>query len=572
MNYKVSFDSLDNLNNNIRNQCAAWNEELGNIQAAVNEISGSSNISGAGADRIRDYFESVHGTIIAAMSEIMQAHSNNNLVYKQDYQTNIDTNLHAMIESDELNSIVAYMGTFRASTRGVEENVTTALNSVKDIFPLTLQQTDYVYGAQDAVKNFITTLDENICELEDRHYGADFPEVENAILALREFVNEQLLNPRSYKESFTVQRLAGSESLVKLYQQCKVLDDKQQENSAALDKAIDNENARVAALQQEYEEREEKMKVVKWVVTGVCIIGSIAAIAFTGGAATPLVVGAVSAVSGAVMSGANSVIDQYTASGDVSNTNWKDVGKNAAVGGVTGFVTGAVGAGVSGAVTSGLSQTAAGATLLNSSNAAVRIGTGAVIGSVSEVSSGVVSRGASTFIVTGDINAAADEAFNLENIAFDAVIGGVSGGINSAKSPMGKKMGIDDFDNDVMNSKPLNSPDPEKWIKNGGQVNVDGNGTWTYTSNDGVSVCYTNDYPDFKRAGLVKDNYTVENGFDTRNHSVDINQAKSATGKGGAGSGMTWHHNQDGSTLQLVPSKYHKMFTHRGGFSIAKGG
>ena len=39
------------------------------------------------------------------------------------------------------------------------------------------------------------------------------------------------------------------------------------------------------------EERQEKATIIKWIVTGVCIVGSIVAIAATGGAATPLVVG-----------------------------------------------------------------------------------------------------------------------------------------------------------------------------------------------------------------------------------------------------------------------------------------
>ncbi len=64
----------------------------------------------------------------------------------------------------------------------------------------------------------------------------------------------------------------------------------------------------------------------------------------------------------------------------------------------------------------------------------------------------------------------------------------------------------------------------------------------------------------------------IDDGFNTSNHSVDIKQAQSATGKGTKGSNMTWHHNEDGKTLQLVPREYHEQFRHRGGFSLAKGG
>lgn len=576
MYYKVCFDNLYALNCDIRNQSGAWNEELNAVQSAVARICASANISGAGADSIKQYFENVHGSIITAMSYIIQSHCNNNWIYWSDYQSNIDSDAHAMIESFDLHTIAGNLQDCRIRTEAVEDNVVNALNRVKDLVPLTLQGTDYVYETQNAVKNFVDTLDREICELEDRHCEEDFKDIEAAIASLKQFISEQAAHSRNYKESFTTVQLSGSESLKQLYEQCVRIEEAQQEKADLLLKAIENDNERVAVLQKEYEDqqkRAEQMKYVKWAVTGLCIIGSVVAIAATGGAATPLVVGAVSAASGAVSAGVSTVADQYTANGNLKDTNWASVGKSAALGGATGFVTGAIGAGVSGAVTAGLSQTAVGATLLNSSNAFIRVGTGAVIGSASEVSSGIVSRGAATYFTTGNIDTAVDEAFNLENIVFDATVGGVGGGINAAKNPMGKEIKIDDLDNaDLIESKPLNSPDPEKWINSGGKINVDGNGTWTYTSSDGVNACYTDGYPDFDRAGLVKDTYTVEDGFDTKNHTVDINKAKSATREGTSGSGMTWHHNQDGSTLELVPTKYHKLFTHRGGFSIAKGG
>ena len=40
---------------------------------------------------------------------------------------------------------------------------------------------------------------------------------------------------------------------------------------------------------------------------------------------------------------------------------------------------------------------------------------------------------------------------------------------------------------------------------------------------------------------------------------------------GDAGIGNTWHHHQDGKTLQAVDRAMHRQFTHRGGISIMKG-
>ncbi|WP_301560461.1 hypothetical protein [Staphylococcus epidermidis] len=50
--------------------------------------------------------------------------------------------------------------------------------------------------------------------------------------------------------------------------------------------------------------------------------------------------------------------------------------------------------------------------------------------------------------------------------------------------------------------KPKNSPN--KWLKKGGEIKVDENGTWIYTNKDGIKVAFRNGYPDFKGAGLVE--------------------------------------------------------------------
>ena len=50
--------------------------------------------------------------------------------------------------------------------------------------------------------------------------------------------------------------------------------------------------------------------------------------------------------------------------------------------------------------------------------------------------------------------------------------------------------------------KPKNSPN--KWLKKGGEIKVDENGTWIYTNKDDIKVAYRNGYPDFKGAGLVE--------------------------------------------------------------------
>lgn len=216
------------------------------------------------------------------------------------------------------------------------------------------------------------------------------------------------------------------------------------------------------------------------------------------------------------MAGANNLADQYVQHGSLiensDKINWGEFGKDVVVGGVSGFVTGYVGASIGGFLTNILSRTRIGSTLLNSATRITRFGTGTVIGSVSEVGSGIVSRGVVSFVTSnGDANAAMDAAFDLNQIAFDATIGGVTGGYRAAKSPIGRKITIDDLNKELLQTKPKYSPAPKRWLEEvGGEIYVDANGTWTYQALDGVHVCYNNGHPNFQRAGLGEKKQTLE--------------------------------------------------------------
>ena len=342
-------------------------------------------------------------------------------------------------------------------------------------------------------------------------------------------------------------------------------------------------NAVQDAMQREAEEqarREEEAKWAKIGLTGLVIVGGIVASVFTGGAAAPIVIGA---VSGMVMAGGNTAIDQYAEHGwDTGSWDYAEIGKDAFVGGVTGAATAWIGGNLTKGVTNLASNTQIGSTLLNSSSAYVRVGTGAVIGSASEVVSGVGSRGTGTFIATmietdGDIGKslsdAKDAALDGGQMVKDAVFGGVRGGADALTAPVGEKITQDNKDElkKYADTKPERNPDMDKWLENGGEIYVDANGKYTFVAADGRKCVYENGAPDFGREGyVIREHHT--NGFDTSDHSADIREAQKATGMGTKGSGETWHHSTDGKTLELVPRDIHELFRHTGGFALAKRG
>src|SRR5699024_2796851 len=127
-------------------------------------------------------------------------------------------------------------------------------------------------------------------------------------------------------------------------------------------------------------------------------------------------------------------------------------------------------------------------------------------------------------------------------------------------------------------TKPKHSPNPDKWIDKGGKIDVDNQGTWTYTNKIGQSVSYSNGIPDF-----TEYMHPVVNPVNIKVNKPEIRPADNMLANESAGldknsnppvpsldsppTGYTWHHHEDGTTMILVDRSVHTQFTHRGGIS-----
>lgn len=114
-------------------------------------------------------------------------------------------------------------------------------------------------------------------------------------------------------------------------------------------------------------------------------------------------------------------------------------------------------------------------------------------------------------------------------------------------------------------NKPKNSRKIEDWYEAGGTISIDENNTWTYHDWEGNSVTYVNGFADFLGAGLV-DDYVDLGKFVKRDYDFAEAKRRGHT----KATTNTWHHSEDGHTLQSVNTLLHQRFTHRGGISLLK--
>ncbi|WP_430535385.1 T7SS effector LXG polymorphic toxin [Listeria rocourtiae] len=145
-----------------------------------------------------------------------------------------------------------------------------------------------------------------------------------------------------------------------------------------------------------------------------------------------------------------------------------------------------------------------------------------------------------------------------------------------------KDLEIKNISKKIMATKPMNSPVPEKWIKKGGSISIDSKGTWSYTNKNGQTVRYPNGYPDFKDYRHPDVEPVTIKVASPKNPQADF-RAANLEAKLDKNSqppvpelskppiGYTWHHHEDGMTMELVEAKIHKDFRHIGGQSAVNG-
>lgn len=115
-------------------------------------------------------------------------------------------------------------------------------------------------------------------------------------------------------------------------------------------------------------------------------------------------------------------------------------------------------------------------------------------------------------------------------------------------------------------------PNTKKWMDDGGSIEQKADGTTIYTRSDGVAVTYDKEgYPDFTpyRHPTVKD-VQIEFTRDQKKDNKAADKAAGITEKMRTDEKYTWHHHEDGKTMQLIKRDVHEDFFHTGGMARAR--
>lgn len=579
MSYHIKYSSKDQFHSMVSQKFGSWHPQLEQVQQRLNAISALDGFQGEAADAIKAYFSEVHGFLLMLLMQTITDFNIKLGIYSLGYYDNIDEHRSAILPHAAFPHIQGLVTADQSYLYDEGSRISGTLSSISDILPLSNPSQRNLLDAMDDLKSQLSALNVSIEAYESTHCAEASGPLAGLIATLYSAISSYAHGDHSIT-GYTSGDYASNPAMLELFEKACESIAYTESHTDILLQAIENENERIAALQAEYEARQQKAQTAKWIAAGVCIVGSIAALAIivgTGGAATPLVVGTVSAVSGAVMAGTNNLADQYVEKGTLKDADWLSFGKDVLVAGIAGFATGFISAGLGSAISSGLSKLSVGKTLLNSTSGLTRIGTHAVIGSVSEVGSGIAARGAATLIATGfDVKEAFSEALDPGDILLDAALGGANGAFDQTVSVKKAQDAADaaaaDYNlrYDPLEAGEANGLEGLKPTKNHGVDFKDSDYILRTESGEPFEV-------KIKATGNRQKDYALAEQAIKEKYGVDMDLASMRTKDGT----HVWHHMDDynaftnETTMQFIDKKAHVAIENHTGsakqYSVANG-
>lgn len=244
----VDSEELDYVYYELSSNANEWSENIADILTAITNFVNSDSLTGKGAKAIKDYFENVHSTIVQALTLLLQTHSQNMLMYKVDYQNNIDSHVTAYIPCSELDEIKDIFNRQYQNSLSVEESIGSAISKVSFLIDTPAPKLNNIEKLYSQINTDLQTLYDDISDLENRHLKADFVETKELTDSLTSLINEYLSKDKTVKNSFDVGVMKSSAAYKALETAKKAVVSKQLKRSNELNAAYECELARMKLL------------------------------------------------------------------------------------------------------------------------------------------------------------------------------------------------------------------------------------------------------------------------------------------------------------------------------------
>ena len=591
MGYKIQFEDITNVQRELSNSIAIWNNSINNLLKAIKNFSEDSSLKGETMDSIKVYLCEVHGTLLVSMQNLLQDYAYSFLLYKDGYYS-IDSDSKAKLSEETFVNLRKELSDSRNNFANQIDLLISTKNKVSDLISYSGNSHDTMISNYNFLISGLDTLNNRIIAYEKLHQSQDLKLFKELLVSTRNFMENYSNKARdisSYQSGDLAKIDFAKELAVAFENSNRYLSNRRD--------IIEEAQKRDKVRWEEILAKERRNRGIKnLIVGGLTLLVGTGAIIATGGSGTPLVIAF-----------AGKVFGTGTVAYSVSNLT--EAGQDTIYGSLGDNETRAI---------NPIRDT------IFLGNNKLYHGTGHFFTIGSSI---LIPIGKTNSIIKGSCQFLAGSAgawvggkvgyyglkglgFSEENAKIGQFIASMLGAYAGSKIVSGftlnskaieKPVEVKDYnsweqmklDNPrsvtkfVKNNKPLGSPDIKKWFKKGGSIKIEtyknGDQVWIYTNAKGTSVPYVpkiikgklRKVIEFPEEFMYKGNKklaTVNIGKFTGNRALDRELAIEILKKRGIKNidGYVLHHTADDGVLQLIERNIHSDFPHYGGYYYFK--
>ena len=285
MEYKIHFEDITNVQRELSNSIAIWNNSINNLLKAIKNFSDDSSLKGETMDSIKVYLYEVHGTLLVSMQNLIQDYAYSFLLYKDGYY-NIDSDSKAKLPEQTFVDLSRELSYSRNNFANQIDLLISTKNKVSDLISYSGNSHDTTISNYNFLISGLDTLNSRIIVYEKLHQSQDLKLFKELLVSTRNFMENYSNKARDIS---TYQ--SGDLAKIDFAKELAIAFDNSNRYLSNRKNIIEEADKRDKVRWEQILAKERRNKGIKnLIVGGITLLVGTAAIVATGGSATPLVV------------------------------------------------------------------------------------------------------------------------------------------------------------------------------------------------------------------------------------------------------------------------------------------
>ena len=285
MGYKIQFEDITNVQRELSNSIAIWNNSINNLLKAIKNFSEDSSLKGETMDSIKVYLCEVHGTLLVSMQNLIQDYAYSFLLYKDGYY-NIDSDSKAKLPEQTFVDLSRELSYSRNNFANQIDLLISTKNKVSDLISYSGNSHDTMIANYNFLISGLDTLNNRIIAYEKLYQSQDLKLFKELLVSTRNFMENYSNKARdisSYQSGDLAKIDFAKELAVAFENSNRYLSNRRD--------IIEEAQKRDKVRWEEILAKERRNRGIKnLIVGGLTLLVGTGAIVATGGSATPLVV------------------------------------------------------------------------------------------------------------------------------------------------------------------------------------------------------------------------------------------------------------------------------------------